>query len=51
VHECVKVGLLDLVDHAVEHGWSARAAGGLLGVDHVRLGRWAARREAVTALN
>ena len=43
--EGVKDGLLDLVDHAVERGWSARRAAGLLGLDHVRLGRWQARRE------
>jgi len=42
----VKVGLLELVDHAIERGWSPRRAGGLLGLDHVRLGRWIARREA-----
>jgi putative transposase len=41
----VKAGLLELVDHAVQHGWSSRRAAGLLGLDHVRLGRWATRRE------
>jgi transposase InsO family protein len=46
VDEPVKVGLLELVDHAIERGWSPRRAGGLLGLDHVRLGRWIARREA-----
>jgi transposase InsO family protein len=46
VDEGVKAGLLDLVDHAVERGWSARRAARLLGLDHVRLGRWEARRQA-----
>jgi putative transposase len=40
----VKAGLLELVDHAVAHGWSARRAVDLLGLDHVRVGRWQARR-------
>jgi transposase InsO family protein len=40
----VKAGLLDLIDHALAHGWSARRAGSLLGVDHARLVRWARRR-------
>jgi putative transposase len=44
VDASVKAGLLDLVDHAVERGWSARRAADLLGVDHVRAGRWLARR-------
>jgi putative transposase len=46
VDESTKAGLLDLIDHAVESGWSARRAAGLLGLDHVRCGRWQARREA-----
>ena len=45
VDEHVKAGLLDLVEHAVGRGWSARRASGLLGLDHVRCGRWMARRE------
>jgi putative transposase len=40
----VKAGLLDLVDYAVEAGWSARRAAELLGLDHVRCGRWIERR-------
>jgi len=39
----VKAGLLDLVEHAVAAGWSARRAAATLGVDHVRVLRWAAR--------
>lgn len=39
----VKAGLLDLVEHAVAAGWSARRASATLGVDHVRILRWAAR--------
>jgi putative transposase len=42
----VKAGLLDLVAHAVEHGWSARRACALLGLDHARYHHWVARRAA-----
>jgi transposase InsO family protein len=41
----VKAGLLDLVDHAAEHGWPARRACALLGFDHARHQHWVARRE------
>lgn len=41
----VKAGLLDLIAHAVEQGWSARRAAAVLGVDHVRVLRWAARTD------
>ena len=44
VDACVKAGLLDLVDHAVDRGWSARSAAGLLGLDHTRWARWVERR-------
>jgi transposase InsO family protein len=44
VDACVKAGLLDLLDHAVEHGWSARRACDLLGLDDMRAARWAGRR-------
>jgi putative transposase len=37
---------LDLLDFAVEAGWSTRGAAGLLGLDHARAGRWQARRDA-----
>jgi putative transposase len=37
----VKAGLLDLVDHAVERGWSARRARARLGLDHARYLHWA----------
>jgi putative transposase len=46
VHGEVKAGLLDLVAHAVEHGWSARRACALLGLDHARYHHWVARRAA-----
>jgi putative transposase len=42
----VKAGLLDLLDHAVEQGWSTRRACALLGLDDLRAVRWQARREA-----
>jgi putative transposase len=43
----VKAGLLALLallDHAVGHGWSARRACALLGLDHMRAARWVDRR-------
>jgi transposase InsO family protein len=42
----VKAGLLELIDHAVDRGWSPRRAAGLLGLDEVRAARWRDRREA-----
>ncbi|MGH3518411.1 MAG: integrase core domain-containing protein [Haloechinothrix sp.] len=44
MHADVKAGLLDLLDHAVEHGWSGRRACGLLDLDHMRAARWTIRR-------
>lgn len=46
----VKAGLLDLVDHAIARGWSACRACGVLGINPVRIGRWAARRDAGASL-
>lgn len=43
---CVKAGLLDLVEHAGEHGWSARRACTVLGLEHGRHAQWVARRDA-----
>ena len=45
VDACVKAGLLDLVDHAVDAGWSPRRAAARLGIDDSRLTRWQHRRE------
>jgi len=45
VDATVKAGLLDLVDAAVEQGWTRRRAAGLLGLDIERLRRWAGRRD------
>jgi transposase InsO family protein len=42
----VKAGLLELVDHAVEHGWSTRRAAELLELDQTRIRRWQTRRAA-----
>lgn len=42
---CVRAGLLDLVEHAVARGWSARRACQLLGLDHARYHHWSTRRE------
>jgi putative transposase len=41
----VKAGLLELVEHAAEQGWSTRAACALLGLDDLRAARWQARRD------
>ena len=46
VDASVKAGVLELIDHAVSCGWSARAACDALGVDHMRAARWAERRDA-----
>lgn len=46
VDASVKAGLLELVDHAAEAGWSTRAAAGQLGLDDTRAWRWLARRDA-----
>ena len=42
----IKAGLLDLIDHAVEGGWSVKRACGVLEVGAVRAGRWRQRRAA-----
>jgi putative transposase len=49
VDACVKAGLLELIEHAVEEGgWSLARAAGTLGVDPVRAGRWFDRRAGDT---
>lgn len=40
----VKAGLLALVDHATDAGWSTGRAAALLGLDAERVARWQARR-------
>lgn len=45
VDAIVKAGVLDLIAHATDHGWSARAACEAIGLDHMRAARWAGRRE------
>lgn len=43
----VKQGLLELAAYAHEHGgWSLRRSAGVLGIEHTRLLRWAARAAA-----
>lgn len=42
----VKAGLLDLIDHAAEHGWTRRRACQLLDLDEDRDLRWRTRRAA-----
>jgi putative transposase len=44
VDATVKAGLLDLVEHAVDQGWSRRRAAVLLGLDEDRVRRWTERR-------
>ena len=46
VDAATKAGLLDLVDGAVEAGWTVRAACKLLGVGEIRTHRWVGRRAA-----
>jgi transposase InsO family protein len=46
VDATVKAGLLGLVDHAVERGWSARRACHQLGLDHARYHHWVGRRRS-----
>lgn len=46
-----KKGLIDLVDHAVGQGFSARWACRTLGVDHARVHLWRARVAAGTSLD
>lgn len=41
----VKAGLLDLIDHAVDGGWSGRRACRVLEVHPDRTGRWRRRRD------
>ncbi|RKN51949.1 integrase, partial [Streptomyces klenkii] len=42
----VKAGLLQLIGHAAERGWSVRRAGEVLGLDHMRVLRWQQRAAA-----
>lgn len=42
----VKAGLLKLVEHATERGWSRQKACARLGLDADRCGRWQARQDA-----
>jgi putative transposase len=44
VDGAVKAGLLELVDHATEVGWTTRAACALLGLGEDRAARWQVRR-------
>jgi putative transposase len=45
VDGCVKAGLLELIDHAVESGWSIRHGCAQLGLDQLRVARWQHRRD------
>ena len=45
VEPAIKAGLLELVDHAVEHGWDRRRACRLLDLDERRELRWRTRLE------
>jgi transposase InsO family protein len=46
----VKVGLLDLVDHATGGGWSVRSACGVLGLNPDRVWRWRRQRRSGESL-
>ena len=43
VEPATKAGMLELIDHAVEHGWDRRRACRLLGLDERRELRWRTR--------
>jgi len=45
VDAAIKTAIIDLVDQAVEEGWSARRAAKLLGIGELRLRRWRARAD------
>ena len=45
VEASVKAGLLDLIEAAVAHGWTRRAACTVLDLDDTRALRWARRRD------
>lgn len=47
----VKAGLLELIDHATDGGWSARRACEVLELHEDRAGRWRRRREAGGSLD
>ena len=44
----VKAGLLELIEHALDGGWSLRRTAATLGLDEVRTARWFDRRAAGT---
>jgi putative transposase len=46
VDAATKAGLLALLDHATEHGWTVRAACGALELGETRAWRWLARQAA-----
>lgn len=46
----IKVGLLELIDHAVTHGWSTRRACGVLEVNDRRVSDWRTGRDAGRSL-
>ena len=47
----VKAGLLELVDHAIDAGWSSKRACSVLQVNDRRVSRWRARRDAGSPLS
>jgi transposase InsO family protein len=49
VDAIVKAGLLQLIEHAQQRGWSTRQACRLLDLDETRVGRWRARLQAAGA--
>lgn len=51
VDAAIKAGLLELIDHATDGGWTARRACGVLELDEDRAGRWRRRRDAGLSLD
>lgn len=51
VDGCVKAGLLELIDHALEGGWTRRRACGVLELNEDRARRWRRRRGTGSGLD
>jgi transposase InsO family protein len=50
VDAATKTAIIELIDQAIEEGWTARRAAKVLGVGELRLRRWRARRDRLDDL-
>ena len=50
VDAATKSAIIELIDQAIEEGWTARRAATVLGVGELRLRRWRARRDRLDDL-